>query len=108
MGERKSFNGIANWISQINDNNEENIPRVLVGNKCDLIAPERTVTTEEGKMLAGKYGLAFIETSAQEDTNVKELFTMLGKQILHNDEVKRNKGVEIGRGGAKDKDKKCC
>lgn len=41
----------------------EDVPMVLVGNKCDL--PSRTVDTKQAQDLARSYGIPFIETSAK-------------------------------------------
>ncbi len=46
---------------------------VLVGNKIDLEG-QRVVSTEEGKALAMKYGMSFLETSAKERIKVEEVF----------------------------------
>lgn len=42
--ERKTFNSLTNWIKQINDTQPENIPKVIVGNKCDCSDSDRQVT----------------------------------------------------------------
>ena len=42
---------------------------------------DRQVMFEEGKNLALCYGVPFIETSALTDTNIKELFRTIGKDI---------------------------
>lgn len=66
------------------DTNEEipPIPIILAGNKCDL-EEERSVTTEEGKELAAKFGdvCKFYETSAKERINVDEVFEELVRLI---------------------------
>lgn len=41
----------------------EDVPMVLVGNKCDL--PTRTVDTKQAHEVAKSYGIPFIETSAK-------------------------------------------
>lgn len=41
----------------------DDVPMVLVGNKCDL--PTRTVDTKQAQELAKSYGIPFIETSAK-------------------------------------------
>lgn len=82
-----------------------------MGNKCDLSEKERVVSTEEGKLLAQKYQMPFVETSAQEDINIKEMFTILGREILRGSDLKKNSGVVIGKNdGNKERsqDKKCC
>lgn len=41
----------------------DDVPMVLVGNKCDL--PARTVETRQAQDLARSYGIPYIETSAK-------------------------------------------
>jgi len=55
---------------------EELVPIMLVGNKCDLES-ERTVPTEEGRQMAEKWGTGFVETSAKTGKNVDETFHQL-------------------------------
>ncbi|XP_076352560.1 GTP-binding protein REM 1-like [Tachypleus tridentatus] len=60
----------------------ESFPKalILVGNKADL-ARSRTVTEEEGRILASKYNIKFIETSAAITHNVDELLVGIVSQI---------------------------
>lgn len=53
--------------------NENSIPIILVGNKIDL-SDEREVSTEMGKVLAGKWRCPFFETSAKTKVNSLECF----------------------------------
>jgi len=39
------------------------------------------VTLDEGKNLASCYGIPFIETSALTNTNIEDLFKIIGKEI---------------------------
>lgn len=48
-------------IKRVKDSDD--VPMVLVGNKCDL--PARTVDTKQAQELARSYGIPFIETSAK-------------------------------------------
>ena len=45
---------------------------ILVGNKADL-ADSRAVSTEEGRILAQKWGIPYIETSAKTKNNVDKV-----------------------------------
>ncbi|GKE01641.1 Ras-related protein RabA5c-like protein [Tanacetum coccineum] len=62
---------------------ETTVARMLVGNKCDL-ENIRAVSVEDGKNLAEKHGLFFMETSALDSTNVKTAFEMVIKEIYNN------------------------
>lgn len=53
----------------------ENIPMVLVGNKCDL-EDERAVGKEEGQKLARQWNCTFMETSAKSKINVSEVILL--------------------------------
>lgn len=48
-------------------------PSILVGNKCDLNIT-REVTKDEGKAMADKYQMEFMEASAKNRTNSDEVF----------------------------------
>ncbi|KAG2219896.1 ras related protein 1b [Phascolomyces articulosus] len=59
----------------------DNVPMVLVGNKCDL-EEERMVSREQGMMLSQEWGgKPFYETSAMYKINVDEVFYDLVRQI---------------------------
>lgn len=58
---------------------KENVPMILVGNKCDI--EERDVTKAEGQELAKQFGCAFIESSAKENINVAEIFVSIVKLV---------------------------
>ncbi|XP_073687776.1 ras-like protein [Garra rufa] len=60
----KSFEDIHQYREQIKRvKDSDDVPMVLVGNKCDL--PARTVDTRQAQELARSYGIPFIETSAK-------------------------------------------
>ena len=82
--DKKSFNNVANWITQIKDSASENVKCVLLGNKCDLEGL-RQVDINQGKDLANNYHLKFYETSAQKGNNIQKVFTDLVKGFLNDD-----------------------
>ena len=82
--DKKSFNNVANWITQIKDSASENVKCVLLGNKCDL-EELRQVDINQGKDLANNYHLKFYETSAQKGNNIQKVFTDLVKGFLNDD-----------------------
>jgi len=74
-----------NMVNLINDKilnalGVDSVPRVLVGNKTDLIY-DRVITTEEGQALAQKWGCVFYETSARHNENIDNIFTSILGEI---------------------------
>lgn len=70
-------------VCRIKDNN--NVPMVLVGNKCDL-ENERQVQPRDGVALANQWGkVPFYETSAKFKTNIDQVFQDLLRQIIRRD-----------------------
>jgi len=59
--------------------NNEVVPMVLVGNKCDL-EKKREVSIEEGNTIAEDYNCTFFESSAKENVNINEIFSSLIEQ----------------------------
>lgn len=80
INSRQSFREIEDLRGSIvRAKDQENVPIILVGNKCDL--PDRKVTEEEGRQLAQKYNIPFVETSAKTNTNVTQTFEILVREI---------------------------
>ena len=66
-----SFKNIRNWIKQIEQNVQNSVCKVLVGNKCDK--NERLVSFDEGQKLAKEFGMQFFENSAKTNINLVKL-----------------------------------
>ena len=78
--DRRSFESIRNWISQIQQHADVHVNKILVGNKCDML-DEKVVSTEEGQKLASEFGMQFWETSAKNDVNVEQSFQSIAKSV---------------------------
>ncbi|CAK5111312.1 unnamed protein product [Meloidogyne enterolobii] len=73
LNEYKSFENIHAYreqIRRVKDNDE--VPMVLVGNKCDL--QQRAVDQRSVQELARSFGIPFIDTSAKTRKHVDEAF----------------------------------
>ena len=67
------------WLKQIRKYAEEDLPVIIVGNKCDLT--RRQVLEKEGQTVADMYKLDFVEASAKEDINVNVAVTKLLEKV---------------------------
>ncbi|THU80201.1 ras-domain-containing protein [Dendrothele bispora CBS 962.96] len=94
---RRSFEMICNFHQQIKRvKDQDMVPVVIVGNKCDLEA-QREVGMNEGRDIARAFGCKFLETSAKERINVDEAFNDTIREIRrHNKQQQR---MTIAPGG---------
>ena len=78
----ESFEHVHDWLKEVNRYAAEGTVKLLVGNKCDKSAADRTVEETRAKELASELGIPYIETSAKSAKNVEEAFlTMAGELI---------------------------
>lgn len=78
--DRASFTNLTAWMEEISRYGSPGVCKLLIGNKADL-GERKEVTESEGKELAEKLGLDFLETSAKTGRNVEEAFRKLAKEI---------------------------
>jgi len=62
--DRESFEAVKHWMQEIDKYAQENVLKMIVGNKCDM-TDKRKVTLEEGQDLASQYGVFYFECSAK-------------------------------------------
>lgn len=87
-----TFENAERWLRELRDHTDPNIVVMLIGNKCDL-RHLVAVSTEDGKALAERESLYFMETSALEATNVDNAFAEVLTQIYR---IVSKKAVETG------------
>ncbi|XP_065670293.1 putative Ras-related protein Rab-33 [Hydra vulgaris] len=77
---KSSFQNLSKWLEefQVNVNANLDIPRVIIGNKCDLHA-NREVSSSEANMVALNFGIELWETSAKSEFEVERV-----EQIFQN------------------------
>jgi Ras-related protein Rab-1A len=78
---RASFADIDNWFKEISRHVTRSICKLLIGTKCDK-TKDRQVSTEEAQRKAEELGMAFVETSAKDATNVDAAFQIISKDIM--------------------------
>jgi len=87
-----TFENAERWLRELRDHTDPNIVVMLIGNKSDL-RHLVAVSTDDGKALAERESLYFMETSALEATNVNNAFAEVLTQIY---KIVSKKAVETG------------
>ena len=111
----KSFENIVKWLRNIDEHANEDVEKMILGNKCDM-TEKRVVTKERGEAIAREHGIKFMETSAKANINIERAFCDLAEAIL--DKISNNEApdsteqrVVIDRKNGQDKlpaYKNCC
>jgi small GTP-binding protein len=70
---RSSFERAQSWVEELQSRASSSLVIVLMGNKADLES-KRAVRTEDARAFADEMRIAFYESSAKSDINVKEVF----------------------------------
>ena len=109
ISDKSTFISIEKWMENIQDEIDDKIPIILVGNKSDL-NDKRKVSTEEGKKKANEYGFPFYETSCKTGVNVNKCFIELAELVYENTGKNplKNSNQKIKKNSSKDKKKGCC
>ncbi|XP_075149852.1 ras-related protein Rab6-like [Haematobia irritans] len=112
-----TFQLVSKWIHDVRVERGNDVIIMLVGNKKDL-GGKRQVSTEEGESKAQELGLLFIETSAKDNYNVKQLFERISAALPTMDNVPANElntvegeaeEIKLKATNATDDDRsKCC
>ena len=87
---RSSFDNLGMWIKDIKNNTEQDMPILLIGNKCDEENRNIDVTKEEGEEYSKQYNLKYFnETSAKNGYNINEIFEEVAKIVYKEYYLKR-------------------
>uniref|UniRef100_A0A915A3Z1 Uncharacterized protein n=1 Tax=Parascaris univalens TaxID=6257 RepID=A0A915A3Z1_PARUN len=80
--DEESFDNIAKWLRYIELHANEDVQKILLANKCDVI-DGRAVSSERGEKIAKAHGIRFLETSARSNINIQKAFGDLAEAILN-------------------------
>ncbi|XP_037327754.2 ras-related protein Rab-1B-like [Pungitius pungitius] len=78
--EQESFHNVKQWLEEIDRYACENVSRLLVGNKSDLIS-KKVVDVATAQDLASSLNVPFLETSAKSSDNVERAFLTMASEI---------------------------
>merc|ERR1739838_1076019 len=77
----KTFDNIATWLRNIDEHANEDVEKMILGNKCDM-EDKRMVSKERGESIAREHNIRFLETSAKANVNIERSFLDLAEAIL--------------------------
>ncbi|XP_031428770.1 ras-related protein Rab-1A-like, partial [Clupea harengus] len=106
---QESFNNVKQWLEEIECYAPENIPKLLVGNKSDLVS-KKVVDFSTAKEFATSHNIQILETSVKNGSNVEMVFIHMTSKIkrradsgtlkhYHEDMVPKIKSNPIRLGG---------
>jgi Ras-related protein Rab-1A len=78
---KKTFTNLQQWLVEVNEFTIGEVPKLLVGNKSDLV-DRRQVEEATAAQFAAERNMAYIETSAIDTANIREAFLTLIKPRL--------------------------
>ncbi|KAG9273279.1 ras and EF-hand domain-containing protein-like isoform X2 [Astyanax mexicanus] len=93
-----SFLNVREWMEQIQESTDGNVPMCVIGNKVDMRAerPEGScVSPAQGEKLAMTYNALFCETSAKEGTNIVEAVLHLAREVKKNSKQRRHSESQV-------------
>ncbi|XP_028319927.1 GTP-binding protein YPTC1-like [Gouania willdenowi] len=80
--EQESFNNVKQWLDEIDRYACDNVSRLLVGNKSDLLS-KKVVDAATAQEVASSLRISFLETSAKSSENVERAFLTMASEIHH-------------------------
>ena len=117
VNDQKSFDNLYEWLKDIKNNTENELPIFLIGNKSDLNDELKMVNKETGNEFFEQNSLKYFnEASAKTGYNVDETFNEVAKYLykenylLGKNQVKKLKmGLDQNEGNEQNvQKKKCC
>ncbi|KAJ4460008.1 putative Ras-related protein Rab-1A [Paratrimastix pyriformis] len=76
----ESFNDVQLWLNEIDRYASENVCKLLVGNKADMVT-KRQVEAAQAQEFAERHSIPLIETSAKTGVNVEKAFLRIAAEI---------------------------
>ena len=101
LGDENTLNNVQHWVRQIKNHAGDTIPKILLGNKCDL---EIRVTQAAIEEVCKEFGMVYFETSAKINRNIAESFLYIAKEIVNY--AKNNENLDLGNGNTNGKSQK--
>jgi small GTP-binding protein len=79
--DRKSFDELSGWMTDIHALCDANAVVQLIGNKADM-ASYRRISVQEAETFAAQHHIKYIETSAKSGAHIKDAFVKLAVDMM--------------------------
>ena len=103
LTDKESFDKVSDWLKDIREN-EPSIPISLFGNKSDLVE-QRAVNQDDIDDLCKREDLEYFETSAKNNTGIKEGFSKIASMAYKAFGNQPSKGQKLNNKKKKKKSK---
>ena len=80
MTNANSFKNVKMWLDSIYQHADENIVKILVGNKIDK-EEDRKISESEAREMARLNDMKYYEASAKQNLNISDFFNDIMSQI---------------------------
>ncbi|XP_028393782.1 ras-related protein Rab-10-like [Dendronephthya gigantea] len=77
-----SFRNITKWFRRIEENANEDVQKLIIGNKCDLES-KREVSKESAEQFSRRHDVKVMECSAKQNINIDKAFQTITEDILN-------------------------
>lgn len=104
----ESFDALKKWIIEVDLHCPQDLPRILVGNKCDNTA---VISTHDAQTFADHHNMPLFETSARLDSqydNVESIFLTLAHKLKNQKPFFAPKMDGIGTNTTSSNSTGCC
>ncbi|GMR40306.1 hypothetical protein PMAYCL1PPCAC_10501, partial [Pristionchus mayeri] len=91
----RSFSSLPAWLEECEKHGlgaTTDIPRILIGNKCDLEPPANRVSTDAAQIFADKNNMALFETSAKKESEADHVESIFMTLVHH---LHRSKAMHV-------------
>ncbi|GMT17540.1 hypothetical protein PFISCL1PPCAC_8837 [Pristionchus fissidentatus] len=95
VSDPKSFASLPAWLEECDKHGLgqiSEVPRILIGNKCDLEVPANRVNTDAAQIFADRNNMALFETSAKKESEADHVESIFMTLVHH---LHRSKAMHV-------------
>ncbi|XP_033114360.1 ras and EF-hand domain-containing protein homolog isoform X2 [Anneissia japonica] len=92
-----SFLSVRNWMNSIEENAEDGVVKMMIGNKTDLVQKQelKPVKDDVARKFAETYNCSFMETSAKSGDNVLRAMYIMARYLLDKEDKEIEKSLNL-------------